>query len=100
MWTFKAPPKPLNLVWRAVTSCLPTKTQLQTKHVQIDNTCPVCGCDIESIMPLAQGEVATTCWNIFSTNIVTLVNMYFLTWLKERIVDMSNNAKTKVKILC
>lgn len=51
-------------------------------------------------MPLAQGEVAARCWNIFNTNIVTLVNMYFLIWLKERIVDMSNNAKTKVKILC
>lgn len=101
VWNIKTPPKALNLIWRSATSCLPTKTQLQTKHVQIDNTCPVCGRGIESIMhALVHCEVAAGCWNIFDTNIVTQENIDFLTWLKERMVDMSNNAKARVTILC
>lgn len=46
-WLIKAPPKTLNLGWRAVTYCLPTKAILQTKHVQIDNICQFCNEGIE-----------------------------------------------------
>lgn len=35
LWNIKAPPKVLSVIWRAVNHCLPTKTQLQVKHVQM-----------------------------------------------------------------
>lgn len=33
LWSIKAPPKVLNLVWRALTGTLPTLSQLQIKRV-------------------------------------------------------------------
>lgn len=35
LWRIKAPPKTLNLVWRALAFCLPTLVQLQQKHVNV-----------------------------------------------------------------
>ncbi|XP_060969941.1 uncharacterized mitochondrial protein AtMg00310-like [Cannabis sativa] len=42
MWHLKIPPKVKNLLWRAITDCLPTCLQLVTKHVSISALCPVC----------------------------------------------------------
>uniref|UniRef100_A0A803NG08 RNase H type-1 domain-containing protein n=1 Tax=Cannabis sativa TaxID=3483 RepID=A0A803NG08_CANSA len=39
-WKTKVPPKALNLVWRAVTNCLPTRIQLITKHVHVQRSYP------------------------------------------------------------
>lgn len=62
LWNVKAPPKALHLVWRAATSCLPTKMQLQRRHVNVDNLCPVCNEAVESnIHILVSCRVATTC---------------------------------------
>lgn len=49
LWNVKAPPKALHLVWRAVSHCLPTKTILQRKHVGVDDICPVCNEEAETI---------------------------------------------------
>lgn len=50
LWKVKAPPKTLNLLWRALSECLPTKVQLPRKHVQVDTRCPVCLDGDESIL--------------------------------------------------
>lgn len=50
LWSIRAPPKALNLVWRALTDCLPTLSQLQLKRVQVQATCPTCQQEVESIM--------------------------------------------------
>lgn len=42
MWRIKAPPKALNTVWRAFSSCLPTLTKLRHKQVPVQRVCPVC----------------------------------------------------------
>lgn len=50
LWSIKAPPKAVNLVWRALSQCLPTLTQLQLKHVPVQTLYPVCTGEAEMVM--------------------------------------------------
>lgn len=86
LWNIKAPPKALNVVWRAVSSCLPTKTILQTKHIQIDNICPVCKEEAETIFhSLVQCKAVALCWKIHNAKITTNVTMEFPDWLARNL---------------
>lgn len=101
MWNIKAPPKALNLVWRAVSFCLPTKTLLQTKHVQIDNMCPVCNEEIETIFhSLVQCKVAALCWRIYNPKIIMDVTMELPEWLERNLAGHSTQTNAKIITLC
>ena len=41
IWKIKAPSKALNLLWRALSGCLPNMVQLYHKHVQVVKESPV-----------------------------------------------------------
>ncbi|XP_060968799.1 uncharacterized protein LOC133036276 [Cannabis sativa] len=41
-WYLKLPPKVKNLLWRALTNCLPTLVSLQTKRVHVYSICSLC----------------------------------------------------------
>ena len=91
----------MNLIWRAVTDCFLTKTQLRSKHVQIDNKCPVCDNGVESIFHALVGcDVAARCWNIFGPTIDTQVGLNFRPWLEKSIVGQPSEKKAKVITLC
>uniref|UniRef100_A0A803NSB0 Reverse transcriptase domain-containing protein n=1 Tax=Cannabis sativa TaxID=3483 RepID=A0A803NSB0_CANSA len=42
LWSLKLPPKIKNLMWRAGSNCLPTLSQLASKHVPVNTRCPLC----------------------------------------------------------
>ncbi|XP_060972283.1 uncharacterized protein LOC133038212 [Cannabis sativa] len=46
------PPQVKDLLWRACSSCLPTKVQLQSRHVAIDTTCSLCHSSPETSLNL------------------------------------------------
>lgn len=97
MWNIKAPPKVLILIWRAVTYCLPSKVQLQTKHVQINNIFPVCNEGVESIFhALVQCRSAALCWKIYNPGINTDECMEFPMWIERRLPGQSKNSKAKI----
>uniref|UniRef100_A0A803PLI3 Reverse transcriptase domain-containing protein n=1 Tax=Cannabis sativa TaxID=3483 RepID=A0A803PLI3_CANSA len=65
LWLLDIPGKVKHMLWRALSGCLPTKVQLDTKHVNVDLTCPLCHVDIETIFHvLMQCDFAKSCWNI------------------------------------
>lgn len=101
IWKIKAPPQVLSLIWRASTYGQPTMTQLRSKHVQVNNTCPVCNKKPESIFhALLQCKVATTCWKIFKRGIRTGEHMKFAEWLELNLIDQSRESKAKIVTLC
>lgn len=101
IWSIKAPSKVLSLIWRAATACLPTKSQLKLKHVQIDSSCPVCDNGVESIYHvLVQCEVAAGYWNIFSPNIDTQTSMDFAHWMESKVASQLSTKKAKIITLC
>ncbi|KAL8116144.1 hypothetical protein AgCh_022590 [Apium graveolens] len=101
LWTIKAPPKALNLVWRASSYCLPTKTMLQTKHVPVDNMCPVCNEGAETIFHgLVQCKTTALYWKIHNPNINTKSEIEFTEWLTTVLKEQSKQTSAKIITLC
>lgn len=101
IWSTKAPPKALHLIWRAANNCLPTKTQLREKHVRIDDRCPVCDNGVESIIhALVECTVAAECWHIFDTDLQVQLGMSFSDWLHANTNGQTMSRKAKMFTLC
>ncbi|KAF4359762.1 hypothetical protein F8388_008324 [Cannabis sativa] len=52
LWQFPLPPRVKDLLWRTCSNSLPTKVQLQTRHVAIDSTCSLCNASAETSLHL------------------------------------------------
>ncbi|XP_074374335.1 uncharacterized protein LOC141714732 [Apium graveolens] len=101
IWNIKAPPKALNSVWRAISYCLLTKTVLQTKHVALDNICPVCNEEPETIFhSLVQCKSAALCWQVYNARIITNVTMEFPEWLESNLLAQLAHTNAKIITLC
>uniref|UniRef100_A0A803NL91 Reverse transcriptase zinc-binding domain-containing protein n=1 Tax=Cannabis sativa TaxID=3483 RepID=A0A803NL91_CANSA len=91
IWNLKVPPKVKNLLWRVAAGCLPTKSHLQTKHVQVNELCPFCNAERETISHvLITCSYSKDCWNRLGIGVPTLVSGTFSSWLDEifsRFVD-------------
>ncbi|KAF4364750.1 hypothetical protein F8388_018426 [Cannabis sativa] len=55
LWQFAVPPKVHHFLWRACSGCLPTKVQLNTKHVNVDLLCLFCNMEYETIYHVLLG---------------------------------------------
>ncbi|KAL8098499.1 hypothetical protein AgCh_031317 [Apium graveolens] len=101
LWKVEAPPRALNLVWRAVVNCLPTKTILQARQVRIDNLCPVCQEDAESVLHcLVQCRYAAFCWRIFKPDLCITEYRDFVDWLDQMLRNQPVNTSGKIITLC
>lgn len=71
-----------NLWWRASSDCIPTRSQLRLKYVDIDATFPLCINDHESISHcLVECPTATASWNRTGIGVNTSVEGTFISWL-------------------
>lgn len=52
LWNLKVPLKVKHFLWRAASGILPTKEQLISKKVAINNLCPVCNISQETTFHL------------------------------------------------
>ena len=65
----KGSSKALNLLWRALSCCLPTMVQPDHKHVQVEKKCPVClRKDATILHGLVTSPFATQCSRIILPN--------------------------------
>lgn len=93
IWKIKAPPKTLNLLWRALSGCLPTRYQLFLKHAQVDKICPVCNSKEESIFhALVMCPFAHQCWTIIFPSLQIGDAQDYGSWLSVRLKE-SNSSK-------
>ncbi|XP_017245371.1 uncharacterized protein LOC108217030 [Daucus carota subsp. sativus] len=80
--------KVLNLVWRALSLCLATLSQLQQKHVHVQGFCRVCANGEESIVhALVTCPFAAQCWKTLRPDIHLDGVTDFTEWL-----DSATNA--------
>ncbi|KAM6543366.1 hypothetical protein CsatB_007813 [Cannabis sativa] len=83
-WKIKAPPKILHFVWKALSGCLPTRTQLHSKHVPVDLHCVFCNVTEESIFHvLVQCSFAHSCWLRSALGVGHSVATNFFDWFME-----------------
>ncbi|XP_074343130.1 uncharacterized protein LOC141680956 [Apium graveolens] len=101
LWSIKAPPKTLNVVWRALSKCLPTLVQLQIKRVQIEALCPVCHVDSKTILHiLVTCEFAQHCWDILGIDIQRFKLTDFIDWLTEVLSTCNLKKQVECITLC
>ncbi|XP_060972201.1 uncharacterized protein LOC133038159 [Cannabis sativa] len=100
-WNLKVPPKVKNFLWQASTSCLPTKTQLQTKHVAVNALCPFCNVENETISHiLVTCSFSKACWTELEPAITTVVVDTFPSWLNLIFENWSGRSRQLVVMLC
>lgn len=88
------------MIWRAATGCLPTKAQLQMKHVNIDNICPHCQMDSETITHvLLTFSFAKECWHQAQINVGNN-HESFLDWMVSVFDTWSTNKRQDAAMLC
>ena len=101
LWRIKAPPKALNVVWRALSGCLPTLSQLQIKHVPFQNWCPNCNGDVETVLHcLVTCPFAQQCWLTLNPTITTFHFTDFTSWLSGKLATGVGNQRVVVIVLC
>lgn len=101
LWSIKAPPKALNLAWRALSDCLPTLSQLHLKHVQVQITCPTCQQEVESIMhSLVTCHLARQCWTSLLPGIQYVGSSCFKSWMAFIFSAVDNRRLAEVITLC
>lgn len=101
LWRIKAPPQTLNLVWRALTYCLPTLVQLQQKHVNVGILCPVCSMDIETVEhAIFLCPFAVKCWSVLNNAIKCETGLNVSQWLENTLVSSNKEHRAEVVTLC
>lgn len=101
MWEVKAPPKVLNLIWRALSGCLPTKLQLYQKRVQIDTRCPICLNDEESILHcLVYCPQAAQYWRLVTPNLGDPQDQDFYSWLDRLLCGCCQKQQAEIVTVC
>ncbi|XP_074327492.1 uncharacterized protein LOC141665405 [Apium graveolens] len=69
LWNAKVPLKVKHFIWRVVRNILPTKDQLLTRRVDVNDKCPVCNDEIEAVYHvLVTCSMAKQCWNALGIN--------------------------------
>lgn len=101
LWNIKIPPKVKNFIWRAAMNCLPTKDLLRIKRVNVNDRCPLCNEEAESIVhTLISCTFARACWNnlLIDTNVSP--QQSFLQWLLTELNEWTVDQRSMGIMLC
>ena len=101
LWKIKAPPRVLNVVWRAIMGCLPTLRQLSQKRVPVSTRCPVCLSGEESIVHcLVTCPFASMCWSIIFLGFQVIQAGDFEEWIGDVFQGNTQNRRAEVVTVC
>ena len=100
-WKLGVPPEVKDLLWRAVTECLPTKVQLHLWHVNIDSICTLCNFGMESINYfLVECPFAHVCWACTGVGVSTTVGGIFSAWLEVLFQRLYGEQRKLIVMTC
>ncbi|XP_060965604.1 uncharacterized protein LOC133034522 [Cannabis sativa] len=103
IWKLRVPPKVKDLLWRAASECLPTKTRLQSRQVQVDNLCPSCW-EHASIDRDVQGVVSFAGWlekmfnRVDEATRISIVVTCWALWKTRNDLVWSNKSSTAANV--
>lgn len=101
LWKMRVPPKVKDLLWRAASNCLPTKTQLRSRRVNVDAICPMCQSHRETISQcMVECSFARSCWYQFDAGICTDVTGTFANWLEGKLKDSDGGKRQRLAMIC
>ncbi|KAK6928687.1 Reverse transcriptase zinc-binding domain [Dillenia turbinata] len=83
IWFLSVPTKVSNFIWRAATGCLPCKSQLHWRNVDVDLHCQDCDLKVESILQVLDDcVVARKCRLLSPTGLIKGIVGSFLELLE------------------
>lgn len=101
IWQIKAPPKMINLLWRAVTDCLPTKSRLVQKQIVDSGVCPLCCTSEESVLHTMVSYVAAKhVWGIFGVGWFFGNVSNFTKWLEMMFEKVDKGNQGMIVVIC
>uniref|UniRef100_A0A803PZ53 Reverse transcriptase zinc-binding domain-containing protein n=1 Tax=Cannabis sativa TaxID=3483 RepID=A0A803PZ53_CANSA len=101
LWKIKAPPKVLHLMWKALTNCLPTRTQLYSKHIHVKLSCPFYHIEEETIVHvLLHCQFSKSCWNRFGLASVSAHSSNFFLRFKDLVDKNTPKLMEEAVMLC
>lgn len=66
LWKLKHPPNVKNFLWHLCRNCISARERLVQKGLQINDTCPWCNDDVQSLLHLfGRCSKARSCWMSF-----------------------------------
>ncbi|XP_060964883.1 uncharacterized protein LOC133033858 [Cannabis sativa] len=99
-WKLQVPPKVHQLMWRALSGCLATKVQLNTKHIPLDEICPMCNQMSETIIHLlVQCPFARSCWHLSALTWSNVPMGTFWDWFSRTLVQHSTAAQEELLMI-
>lgn len=97
----KAPPKVINLLWRAAVNCLPTKQRLVQKHIFSDDLCLGCGQEREYVLhALVTCGLTREVWVLSGVGWFLGNSTNFLDWLDLIFSKISRKKWGEMAVLC
>lgn len=101
IWQVKAPPKVLNLIWRALSYCLPTMVMLAQKYVPVLTVCPVCNVAEETIIHArVTCPFANQCWQRVIPDVQQEFGRGFEGWLEKVMNSINKDRRAGVFTVC
>ncbi|XP_062088842.1 uncharacterized protein LOC133795409 [Humulus lupulus] len=102
LWNLKIPPKVKDLIWRAVSNCLPTRFQLSYRKITLPSSlCPRCSRYVETIPHCLVGcSFAMACWRFAGIPVVAIGDNSFGGWLQERFKDWGDDMRHMAVMVC
>uniref|UniRef100_A0A803PI32 Reverse transcriptase domain-containing protein n=1 Tax=Cannabis sativa TaxID=3483 RepID=A0A803PI32_CANSA len=101
LWQLSVPSKVQHFLWKACSGCLPTKVQLQTKHVNVDLICPLCNMDVETIFHVLLGcNFSNSCWFFAAATKPTGVYNDFAAWFFDLLENSLGEVVVETAMLC
>ena len=85
------------LLWKACMDCLPTRTRLRSRGMQLNDACVTCDATPESPMHLfAECNFARECWRYNASNISPRAMEGFREWLCRLMQEKDNKSMRKI----
>lgn len=95
------PPTVKHMLWRATTNCPPMKSLLRSRHVNMDEFCPLCNVQKEIVVHcLVRCISARSCWNVILGDIDTNVVGSFAAWVNDRMKEGDGDRRKLVAVTC
>ncbi|KAM6582170.1 hypothetical protein CsatB_009172 [Cannabis sativa] len=101
LWKLSVPPKVKDLLWRAVTNCLPTKSTLCSIHVHVDTICPVCNVTDETIYHcLVDCSSVKACWQQLAAGVNLTAVGSFANWFATVLQQADGEKRSLIAMTC
>ncbi|XP_060973984.1 uncharacterized protein LOC115694947 [Cannabis sativa] len=101
LWKLSVPLKVKDLLLRATTNCLPTKSRLRSRHMPVETICPVSKVTDETIYHcLVDWSFAKACWQQLAASVNLTAVCSFANWFATVLQQTDGEKRRLIAMTC